>query len=490
MSQTQVQLPADCRMVSVSAKFRMDCETPVSLYLKLAYEKSDGFILESVEHGQHSGRYSFIGWDPLLKISYAAPHFKVCGIVDVATDTDEPLAAIKTLMERIVMVDEQDIPNARGGLVGHFGYESIRLIEDIGPRKPDAAPWIYLMMPKFLLIFDHLNHVVTLICHQVVAGDERAARNLAHVQLQEALTKIKVFSVANDAMPVTTEGVDWSKWQSNITDEAFRAMVQTAKGYILEGDIFQVVLSRAIRRDFPADPFAIYRVLRQINPSPYMFYLKQEGRVIVGGSPESLVTLDQGLLTTKPIAGTRPRGSDLESDLALEKDLLADQKEIAEHVMLVDLGRNDLGRISESGSVSVPRFMQIERYSHVMHIVSIVQARLKAGLHAVDAMMSVFPAGTLSGAPKIRAMQIINEMEPESRGIYGGAIGFLDFNGNVDSCIAIRTATVENGIVRVQAGAGIVADSDPQKEFEETTHKMMSVVTAVETAIRQSMLHL
>ncbi len=474
------------RFVSVSAKFRMDCETPVSLYLKLAYEKTNAFILESVEHGRQSGRYSFIGWDPVLTVSYEPHVFRVSGAASLELATQRPLDALRRVMASLHMLDEQDIPNARGGLVGHFSYDAVRLVEDIGPVKGESDPWIYLTLPKVLLVFDHLQHNVSLIVHQEVHGGEAQARAQASVTLQEVLTKIRILSVANDPVPVDPVAVDWSQWRSNMDQEAFCLMVDRAKKHIVDGDIFQVVLSRAVRRPFPGDPFAIYRVLRQINPSPYMFFLKQEGRVAVGGSPESLVKLDGGSLSTKPIAGTRPRGRTWEEDLALERDLLADAKEIAEHVMLVDLGRNDLGRISRAGSVSVPRFMQIERYSHVMHIVSDVQGELRDEFGAVDALMSVFPAGTLSGAPKIRAMQIINEFEPEMRNLYGGAIGFVDFSGNLDSCIAIRTATVKDGVVRVQAGAGIVADSVPITEFEETTHKMMSIVSAVEQALAQT----
>jgi anthranilate synthase component 1 len=334
------------------------------------------------------------------------------------------------------------------------------------------------------MVMDHLDHAVTLLTHQVVGdGGKDRARERAGALLERVLKKIQTFSVASASVDIVEEPITLDAWESNLTRDAYCGMVRKAKQHILDGDIFQVVLSRAIRRRFDGDPFEIYRVLRTINPSPYMFFLRQDERVIVGGSPEALVTLEDGVLTTKPIAGTRPRGTGLHEDLQLEKELLADEKERAEHVMLVDLGRNDLGRVARYGSVSVPRYMQIERYSHVMHIVSVVEAVLRDELHTLDALMSVFPAGTLSGAPKIRAMQIINEFEPEAREIYGGAIGFLDFSGNMDSCIAIRTATFENGIVRVQAGAGIVADSVPETEYDETTHKMMSMVTAVERAL-------
>jgi len=486
MTELNQLAPEPIEIVTASKRFRMDCETPVSLYLKAALEKPYGFILESVDHGEHSGRFSFIGWDPILRLFYEPPRLVFSGAISGEIETKKPIQALKTVLDRIIMLDEQTIPNAKGGLVGHISYDAIRLVEDIGPVKPTHSPWLDFMMPRCMMIFDHLSHVVTVLSHQVVRGDEAHARDLADSRLNEVMSKVRTFSVANSAAEISEEPVSMDAWESNINRATYCEMVNKAKQHIIDGDIFQVVLSRAVRRKFIGNPFEIYRVLRMVNPSPYMYYLKQDDRVIVGGSPEALVTLDHGVLTTKPIAGTRPRGKDLHEDLALEKDLLTDEKEVAEHVMLVDLGRNDLGRVAQPGSVSVPRFMQIERYSHVMHIVSVVQAGLADGLHALDAMMSVFPAGTLSGAPKIRAMQIINEFEPEARDVYGGAIGFLDFSGNMDSCIAIRTATVEDGIVRVQAGAGIVADSVPESEFDETTHKMMSMVTAVEKALRSS----
>ncbi len=475
--------PEPIEIVTASKRFRMDCETPVSLYLKAAMEKPYGFILESVDHGEHSGRFSFIGWDPILRLFYEPSRLVFTGAISGELQTEKPIDSLKNVLNCIKMLDEQTIPNAKGGLVGHISYDAIRLVEDIGPMKPTHSPWLDFMMPRCLLILDHLNHIVTVLCHQVVKGDEGHARDLAGHRLSEVLDKIRTFSVTSAATEIHDQPASMDGWESNLSQEAFCEMVNKAKQHIVDGDIFQVVLSRAVRRKFLGNPFEIYRVLRMVNPSPYMYYLKQDERVIVGGSPEALVTLDHGVLTTKPIAGTRPRGKDLQEDLALEQDLLTDEKEVAEHVMLVDLGRNDLGRVSRPASVTVPRFLQIERYSHVMHIVSVVQSDLDEGLHALDAMMSVFPAGTLSGAPKIRAMQIINDFEPEARDVYGGAIGFLDFSGNMDSCIAIRTATVEDGIVRVQAGAGIVADSVPQSEFDETTHKMMSMVTAVEKAM-------
>ena len=481
--------PNPIEIVTLTESFTMDCETPVSLYLKLAMEKPHGFILESVEHGQHSGRFSFVGWNPILHFSFEPYRLTCEGIISGCLETEQPLAALKRLFSQVKMLDgRQEAPGARLEMVGHIGYDAIRLVEDIGPYRPnpDSAPWIDLIFPSNVVVLDHLNHVVTLICHQPVEESEPTARKTARRRLSEILKKIRTFSVANHTIPFAPLKVTMDNWETNLSKSQFCEMVRRAKGHIIDGDIFQVVLSRVVRRDFPANPFDIYRVLRQINPSPYMFFLRQGERTIVGGSPESLVTLENGLLSTKPIAGTRPRGRDLEEDLALEKDLLADEKEIAEHVMLVDLGRNDLGRIAASGTVSVPRLMTIERYSHVMHIVSVVQAKLRQGFHALDALMSVFPAGTLSGAPKIRAMQIINEFEPEVREVYGGAIGFLNFSGNMDSCIAIRTATVHKGVVRVQAGAGIVADSVPEKEFDETTHKMMSMVAAVERALHQA----
>ncbi|MDJ0842297.1 MAG: anthranilate synthase component I [Acidobacteriota bacterium] len=478
--------PQPVDIITISKEFRMDCETPVSLYLKLAREKPYSFILESVDHGQHSGRYSFVGWDPILHFTFSPPKIKVEGAIQGEFETDHPLESLKKLLTKINMLDEQTTPAAMGGLVGHIGYDAIRMVEDIGPYEPYETPWVDMMLPCCLLVMDHLNHVVTVLCHQPVRQSQELARKEAERIMHGVLDKMRLFSVSTDTVPIPDLEVDLSQWESNLSKEEFCDMVLRAKQHILDGDIFQVVLSRAVRRPFYGDPFDVYRIIRQINPSPYMFFLKQNERYIVGGSPEALVTLHDGLMSTRPIAGTRPRGADLEEDIALEKGLLADQKEVAEHVMLVDLGRNDLGRVAETGTVTVPRFMQIERYSHVMHIVSVVRARLRRDLHALDAMMSVFPAGTLSGAPKIRAMQIINDFEPETRRVYGGAIGFIDFAGNMDSCIAIRTAIVEDHVVRIQAGAGIVADSVPENEYDETTHKMMSMISAVERAIWQS----
>lgn len=475
--------PQPLKLVTVSKQFRMDCETPVSLYLKLALDKPYSFILESVDHGQHSGRFSFVGWDPILQFTYRPNRIELKGAIDGSVETDQPLELLKQLVTRIDLVDPQDIPNARGGLVGHIAYDAIRLVEEVGPPHGQSnSHWIDLMLPRVLLVFDHLSHVVTVLTHEQIIECDASARQKAARHLASILERMRLFSVSNDTVEVPDHPITMDAWQSNMSRKEYCDMVLRAKQHIIDGDIFQVVLSRAVRRQFDGEPFEIYRVLRQINPSPYMFFLRQDAKVIVGGSPEALVSVDRGSMTTRPIAGTRPRGKTVEEDLALEKDLLADEKEVAEHVMLVDLGRNDLGRVAAPGSVSVPRFMQIERYSHVMHIVSLVKAQIRKDLHPIDALMSVFPAGTLSGAPKIRAMQIINDFEPEDREVYGGAIGFFDFEGNLDSCIAIRTATVENGEVRVQAGAGIVADSVPDKEYEETIQKMMSMVTAVERA--------
>lgn len=482
MSPPKQPVMSPLELVTVTQSLRLDCETAVSLFLKTAYVKEHAFILESAEHGKHSGRYSFIGWDPVLRVTYQPHAMTIDGETQVVLDTKNPIRALKSLLANIIMRDGETIPDTRGGMVGYIGYDAVRLMEDIGPDQSADTPMIDLMLPSQLIVLDHLNHIATLFCHQPVQDSEQAARARADRLMAETLHHIRVFSVASAAAPAKRFEPNLAAWQTNLDRGQYCEMVRQAKHHIVEGDIFQVVLSRAMARPFSGDTFEIYRVLRNVNPSPYMYYLKQGERAIIGGSPEALVTLQNGVLSTKPIAGTRPRGKDLAEDLAFEKDLLADNKEVAEHVMLVDLGRNDLGRVAATGSVHVPQFMEIERFSHVMHIVSIVQARLQQDCHALDALMSVFPAGTLSGAPKIRAMQIINELEPEGRGIYGGAISFLDLDGNLDSCIAIRTAIYQNGHVRVQAGAGIVADSVPDTEFDETTHKMMSMITAVDTA--------
>lgn len=475
-------------LITEAQSFRMDCETPVSLYLKLATEQQYSFILESVEQGNH-GRYSFLGWDALIHVAYRPGLFEVRGAVEKVIELPEdPLDELKRLIKQMNLIDKSNVPDSRDGFVGYFGYDVVRLVERIGDFEGDPnVPWFELILPRFLLVFDHIEHHVSLYCNEPIGEPgETAARKVAKRSMEKVFRKIQSLSVANLAFPKEVEPVTFDEWQSNLSKEAYCELVERAKQHIVDGDIFQVVLSRAVRRDFNGDPFEVYRTLRGLNPSPYMYYLAFNDRVTVGGSPESLVSLSQGVLTTKPIAGTRPRGADLDEDLKLEEDLLADAKEIAEHLMLVDLGRNDLGRIAEPGSVTVPKFKVVERYSHVMHIVSIVQAKLRADCEPLDALMSVFPAGTLSGAPKIKAMQIIDQFEPETRGIYGGAIGFLDFEGNLDTCIAIRTAMIDKHEVRVQAGAGIVADSVPESEFAETRHKMMSMVVAVEHALRRS----
>lgn len=483
MSDSKLQL------ITEAQSFRMDCETPVSLYLKLATEQTYSFILESVEQGNH-GRYSFLGWDALIHVSYRPGSFEVRGAIEnVIENPADPLGELKALIKQVSLLDKSNVPaDSRDGFVGYFGYDTVRLIENIGEFDGDRSqPWFELILPRFLLVFDHIEHHVSLYCNEPIGNQgEEEARRMAKRSMEKVFRKIQSLSVANLAFPKDEEPVTFDDWQSNLSEEAYCDLVRRAKQHIVDGDIFQVVLSRAVRRDFNGDPFEVYRVLRGLNPSPYMYYLAFDKRVTVGGSPESLVSLSHGVLTTKPIAGTRPRGADLEADLELERDLLADQKEIAEHLMLVDLGRNDLGRIAAPGSVHVPQFKVVERYSHVMHIVSVVQAKLRQDCEPLDALMSVFPAGTLSGAPKIKAMQIIDQFEPETRGTYGGAIGFLDFEGNLDTCIAIRTAVIDNNEVRVQAGAGIVADSVPASEFAETRHKMMSMVVAVEHALRRS----
>jgi anthranilate synthase component 1 len=475
-------------LITEAQSFRMDCETPVSLYLKLATEQTHSFILESVEQGNH-GRYSFLGWDALIQVAFRPGIFEVNGAIEELIELpDDPLAELKRLIKQVNLLDKSNVPDSRDGFVGYFGYDVIRLIEEIGEFKGDPnLPWFELILPRFLLVFDHIEHHVSLYCNEPVGdGGEQEARRVAKRAMEKVTRKIQSLSVANLAFPKDEEPINMDEWQTNLTEAEYCELVARAKRHIVDGDIFQVVLSRAVRREFNGDPFEVYRTLRGLNPSPYMYYLAFDGRVTVGGSPEALVSLSHGVLTTKPIAGTRPRGMDLDDDLRLEQDLLSDAKEIAEHLMLVDLGRNDLGRIAEAGSVSVPKFKVVEHYSHVMHIVSIVQAKLRKDCEPLDALMSVFPAGTLSGAPKIKAMQIIDQFEPETRGIYGGAIGFLDFEGNLDTCIAIRTAVIEGHEVRVQAGAGIVADSVPEKEFAETHHKMMSMVVAVEHALRRS----
>ena len=457
-----------------------DLDTPLSLYLKLA-NKPFSYLLESVQGGERFGRYSFIGLPATTRIS-------VCGreVTLTTPDTEttqevaNPLDYIESYQATFKVAPLSGLPRYTGGLAGYFGYETIRYIE---PRlakvvKPDAigTPDILLMLTEQLAVVDNLTGKLTFIVYANPADDD--AYPLACERLRELVGMLR--------QPIDipfTAPTPLIAAESEFGEAAFKAAVEKAKQYIFDGDIMQVVLSQRMAQPFHADPLSLYRALRSINPSPYLFYYDMGDHHVVGSSPEILARLEGVMVTVRPIAGTRPRGKTAEHDAELAAELLADPKELAEHLMLIDLGRNDIGRVAQNGTVKLTDKMVIERYSHVMHIVSNVEAKLKAGLSAMDVLRATFPAGTVSGAAKVRAMEIIDELEPSKRGIYAGAVGYLGFNGDMDVAIALRTAVVKNNTLYVQAGAGIVADSVASSEWQETQNKARAVLRAAEMVL-------
>jgi len=455
-----------------------DLDTPLSLYLKLA-NKPYSYLLESVQGGERFGRYSIIGLPAKTRIVAHGNQVQVLEGQTVleSVENANPLDFVKSFQARFKTPPYESLPRFTGGLAGYFGYETIRYIEKrlAHTHKPDAinVPDILLMVSEELAVVDNLSGKLYFIVYADPAQIDAYAK--ARKRLAELLAMLRT-SVAIP-LSVATEATVAS---SEFGEENFKTAVKRAQQYILEGDIMQVVLSQRIAQKFSAPPLSLYRALRSLNPSPYMFYYDMDDHHVVGASPEILVRLENGTVTARPIAGTRPRGKNRAHDLALAEELLADPKERAEHVQLMDLGRNDVGRVAETGTVKVTDNMMIERYSHVMHIVSNVEGKLKAGMDAIDVIKATFPAGTVSGAPKVRAMEIIDELEPSKRGIYAGAVGYLGFNGDMDVAIAIRTGVIKNNMLYVQAGAGIVADSIPQSEWDETQNKARAVLRAAE----------
>ena len=455
-----------------------DLDTPLSLYLKLA-NKPYSYLLESVQGGERFGRYSIIGLPAKTRIVAHGNQVQVLEGQTVleSVENANPLDFVKSFQARFKTPPYEGLPRFTGGLAGYFGYETIRYIEKrlAHTHKPDAinVPDILLMVSEELAVVDNLSGKLYFIVYADPAQIDAYAK--ARKRLAELLAMLRT-SVAIP-LSVATEATVAS---SEFGEENFKTAVKRAQQYILEGDIMQVVLSQRIAQKFSAPPLSLYRALRSLNPSPYMFYYDMDDHHVVGASPEILVRLENGTVTARPIAGTRPRGKNRAHDLALAEELLADPKERAEHVQLMDLGRNDVGRVAETGTVKVTDNMMIERYSHVMHIVSNVEGKLKAGMDAIDVIKATFPAGTVSGAPKVRAMEIIDELEPSKRGIYAGAVGYLGFNGDMDVAIAIRTGVIKNNMLYVQAGAGIVADSIPQSEWDETQNKARAVLRAAE----------
>lgn len=460
-----------------------DLDTPLSIYLKLA-DAPYTYLFESVQGSEKWGRYSFIGLPchQVIKISGRQIQVLKGGVVEETLETDDPLAWIQDYQATLKVPQLGELPRFAGGLVGYFGHDTVRYME---PRlgkcpNPDKlnTPDILLMVSDELIVFDNLQGSLQLIVH---ADANRESYEEAQTRMQSLVDKL-MQPLAAQETKVAGSRVEEDDFTFETGESDFKAMVERARQYIIDGDIMQVVLSQRSSIAFEAPPLNLYRALRRINPSPYMYFLNFDEFQVAGSSPEILVRLEDDTVTVRPIAGTRRRGHNEEEDIALEKELVTDPKEIAEHLMLIDLGRNDVGRVSKTGSVHLTDKMIVERYSHVMHIVSNVEGRLRDGLDAMDVLRATFPAGTLSGAPKVRALEIIDELETVKRGIYGGAVGYISWSGNMDTAIAIRTAIIKNKILYMQAGAGIVYDSQPQLEWKETINKSRVVFRAAALA--------
>jgi len=460
-----------------------DLDTPLSTYLKLA-NGPYSYLFESVQGGEKWGRYSIIGLPcrTVLRVTGQVITVTTDGVEVERTEVDDPLTWIESFAARYRVAPVAGLPRFTGGLVGYFGYDTVRYIEArLGScRKPDPlnTPDILLMVSEEVVVFDNLSGRLYLVVHADPAQAD------AVVQSERRLDALVTMLAQATPHPAKHRAVKVSEddFVSGFTKEGFEQAVDRVKDYILAGDVMQVVIAQRLSVPFSAQPLDLYRALRSLNPSPYMFYLDLGDFHVAGSSPEILVRLEEGMVTVRPIAGTRRRGENEAQDLALEQELLADPKERAEHLMLIDLGRNDIGRVCETGTVQVTEQMTIERYSHVMHIVSNVTGKLRPGLSAMDTLRATFPAGTVSGAPKVRAMEIIDELEPVKRGIYAGAVGYLSWYGNMDTAIAIRTAVIKDGMLHIQAGAGVVADSVPKYEWMETMNKGRAVFRAVTLA--------
>ena len=486
-SLTEVQdLAEQGNLVPVWRELPADLETPVSVYLKLR-SAGPSFLLESVEKEEQIGRYSFLGIEPAAILTACDGEvflWENGATRQLDLPGHDPLLALKEILSRYRPIVMNGLPRFCGGMVGYLGYEVARFFDRVplASRPGLGLPDAIFLLTDALVIFDHVKHRLLVVANAHVHDDPAAAYEAATRKIEAIVSRL---GRPLNAIPTpVVEGQSpHIPWASNFEQTDFEAAVRRAKEYIAAGDIFQVVLSQRLSRRTSADPFAIYRALRMLNPSPYMFYLELPGDLrLIGSSPEMLVRLEGRRAEVRPIAGTRPRGANPAENEALAQELLADPKERAEHVMLVDLGRNDLGRVCCYGSVQVPEMMVIERYSHVMHIVSSVWGELQSDLDAFDLLRATFPAGTVSGAPKVRAMEIIAELEGERRGPYAGAVGYFSYAGNMDTCIAIRTIVMQGDTVHTQAGAGIVADSDPTREYHETLNKARALMEAVGAA--------
>jgi anthranilate synthase component 1 len=478
-----LRLAGRYNVVPVFREMTADTETPITLFKKVA-RGPEAFLLESVEGGERWGRYSFIGHRSRLVIRARGGEIEFSSGNHQYTKSEaQPLTFLKKLMEDYRAVAVTGLPRFFGGLVGYLSYDMVRFFERLPHPKPDdiGMPDAAFMMPEQVIIYDNLTQTIKVVVNCYVPdnvnGNDVYDQAVGQIKETEKLIRVSVQPQPRPRGPKQDLTMT-----ANMDRRRFEDIVSQAKQYIEQGEAIQVVLSQRFHTDLRVEPFEIYRALRRVNPSPYMFYLQINDEIIVGASPEVLVRLEDGRVALRPIAGTRPRGKDVEEDQRLEDELSADPKERAEHVMLVDLGRNDVGRVAAVGTVEVKDLMVVERYSHVMHLVSHVEGDLAPGLDMFDVLRASFPAGTVSGAPKVRAMEIINELEPTRRGLYAGAVGYFGFSGNMDFCIAIRTLLVRDGRVYLQVGAGIVADSDPALEYEETVNKGKALVKALEMA--------
>jgi len=483
-----VELARRGTFVPVVKEIMADLLTPVSAFLKIAEHSDYAFLFESVEGGEQVARYSFLGKDPFLVLRSDGGR-TILDRSGVTTSSPEPFVpTLRKLMAEFRAPFVPDLPRFTGGAVGFIGYDAAIDFEPALRQAWEKAAWAGtprgeddagFMLFDTVLAFDHVKHRILVIANARVTADEdlSALYQFACAKIQFLERELeRGLSHAARANRTAAEVT------SNVSRDAFESGVRTIKEHIAAGDIYQAVLSQRFEVRVIADPFTVYRALRHVNPSPYMYYIRMGGLAIVGSSPEMLVRVEGRRVETHPIAGTRPRGRNEDEDLRLAEELRRNEKERAEHVMLVDLGRNDVGRVSEIGTVRVPQYMALERYSHVMHLVSTVEGRLSEANDHLDALVACFPAGTVSGAPKIRAMQILAELEPTRRDLYAGAVGYIDFAGNLDTCIAIRTITIRDGVARVQAGAGIVADSNPAAEYEETRDKARALLQAIAMA--------
>jgi anthranilate synthase component 1 len=472
-------------LIPVYREILADMETPVSAFQKID-DGRHSFLLESVEGGEKWGRYSFLGSRPSVVVRSFDRKVVIIrkGDVEMHLFDHDPLESIKKILSAYKPVPDPALPRFYGGAVGYMGYDVVRFFEELPDRDKSGLdlPDIFFMLTDTLVIFDNITHMIKVVSNAHIEGKSVTAAYKEATNKIDALVKKLKTGVRRQKSGVGRKTRKEPKLTSNFTQPEYEQAVLKAKEYIKAGDIFQVVPSQRFHTTISAEPFEVYRALRLINPSPYMYFLRCGDATIVGASPEVMVRLEGDRIELRPIAGTRRRGATEEEDRALEQDLLADPKERAEHIMLVDLGRNDVGRVSEPGSVNVSELMVIERYSHVMHIVSNVRGKLSRGNDSYDVIRACFPAGTVSGAPKIRAMEIIEELEPTRRGPYAGAVGYFGFSGNMDTCITIRTLVIKEGVAYIQAGGGVVADSDPVAEYQETVNKAKAMMRAVAMA--------